>query len=67
MRFDSKRDSKGFSVALRHEVSFFGLIQYSPVDGCSAVSCNFGILAEDERTSFYSTILCNVMLAVGFL
>ena len=27
-------------------------------DGCSAGSCNFGDLAgEDERTSFYSTIL----------
>ena len=27
-------------------------------DGCSAVSCNFGLLTrEDEHTSFYSTIL----------
>ena len=37
---------------------FFGGIQHSPVDGCSAACCNFGVLTgEDERTSFYSTIL----------
>ena len=36
----------------------FGGIQHSPVDGCSAVSCNFGVLTgEDECTSFYSDIL----------
>ena len=47
----------GFSFALGHGVSFFGGIKHSPVDGCSAASCNFGVLAgEDERTSFYSTI-----------
>ena len=43
----------GFSFALGHEVSFFGGIQHSFVDGCSAVNCNFGVLTgEDERTSF---------------
>ena len=48
----------GFSFALGCEVSFFGGIQHSPVDGCSAVSCNFEVLTgEDERTSFYSSIL----------
>ena len=37
---------------------FFGGIQHSPIDGCSAVSCNFGVLTgEDEHTSFYSAIL----------
>ena len=37
---------------------FFGGIQHFPVEGCSAVSCNFGVLAgEDEGTSFYSSIL----------
>ena len=36
---------------------FFGGTQYSPVDGCSATSFNFGVLAGEERTSFYSTIL----------
>ena len=37
---------------------FFGVIQHSPVDGCSAASCNFGLLTgEDERMSFYSAIL----------
>ena len=27
-------------------VSFFGGIQHSPVNGCSAASCNFGVLVE---------------------
>ena len=48
----------GFSLALAHGVSFFGGIQHSLIDGCSAVCCNFGVLAgEDESRSFYSTIL----------
>ena len=48
----------GFSFALGHGVSFFGGIQHSPVDGCSAASCNFGVLTRgDEGTSFHSTIL----------
>ena len=47
-----------FSFALGHGVSFLDGIQHSPFDGCSAVSCNFGVLAgEDECTSFYSAIL----------
>ena len=42
----------GFSFALECGVSFFGGIWHSPVDGCSAVSCNFGVLTgEDERMS----------------
>ena len=44
----------GFSFALRHGVSFFGRIKHPPVDSSSAVSCNFGVLSGDERTSFYS-------------
>ena len=49
---------RGFSFALGRGVSFFGGIQCSPVDGCSAVSCNFGVLSgEDEHTSFYSAIM----------
>ena len=48
----------GFSFALGHGVSFFGGIQHSPVDRCSAVSCNFGIpTGEGERTLFYFAIL----------
>ena len=50
----------GFSFALGcgFFFFFFGGIQHSPVDGCSAVSCNFGVLSgEDEHTSLYSTIL----------
>ena len=48
----------GFSFALGHGVSFFGGIEHSPVDSCSAGSCTFGVLTgEDECTSFYSAIL----------
>ena len=48
----------GFSFALGCGASLFGGIQHSPVDGCSATSCNFGVLTgEDEHTSFYTTIL----------
>ena len=37
---------------------FFGGIQHSPLNGCSAASCNFGVLVEeDECTSFYFAIL----------
>ena len=47
----------GFLFTPGHRVSFFGGIQYSPVDGSSAVSCDFGVLAgEYECTSLYSTI-----------
>ena len=55
----------GFSFALRCGLSFFGGIQHSPVDGGSAASCNFGVLAgEDERMSFCSTILPPLFLAL---
>ena len=49
----------GFSCSLGCGVSFFGGIQHSPVNGCSAVSCHFGVLTgEDENMSFYSTTFC---------
>ena len=36
----------------------FGGIQHSSIDGCSAASCNFGVLiGEHEHTSFYSAKL----------
>ena len=48
----------GFYFAIGCGVSLSGGIQHSPVHGCSAASCNFGVLAgEDECTSSYSTIL----------
>ena len=48
----------GFSFAFGCGVSYFGGIQHSPADGCSAVSFNFGVLTgDDEPMSFYSTIL----------
>ena len=47
----------GFSFALGCGVSLFGGIQHPPVNGCSAVSCSFGVLTgEDECTSFCSAI-----------
>ena len=40
----------GLLLAPGHRVSFFGGIQHSLVYGCSAVSCNFGVLVgEDEK------------------
>ena len=48
----------GFSFALGCGICFFGGIKHSPVDDCSAASCNFGVLAkEDEHVSFQSAIL----------
>ena len=39
-------------------IFFFGGIQHSPVNGCSTMSCNFGVLTEeDECMSFYFVIL----------
>ena len=40
----------GFSFALGCGVSFFGGVQHSPVNGCSAASCNFGVLAGEENS-----------------
>ena len=36
----------GFSFALGHGLSFFGGIKHSPVDRCSAASCNFRFSQE---------------------
>ena len=41
----------GLSFALGHGVSFYRGIQHSPVDGCSAASCNFGVLAGELALS----------------
>ena len=65
--FDSKCDFAPPTVLLglllclwTWSISFWWT-QHSPVDGCSAVSCNFGVLTgEDEHTSFYSAILLQV-------
>jgi len=46
-------------------VSFFGGFQHPPVDGGSTVSCDFGSLAGDECTSFYSTILNRKLLKIN--
>ena len=64
VRFNSKHDSVPSTLLLGLLLCpwmwgiFFGGIQHSPVDGCSVVSCNFGVLAgEDEHMFFYSAIL----------
>ena len=47
----------GFSFTLGHGVSYFGEIQYSPVNWCSAASCNFGVLTgEDESMSNFAIL-----------
>ena len=35
---------------------FFWWVPASSCDGCSIASCDFGALAGDERTSFYSAL-----------
>ena len=64
LRLDSKCDCTppnllvGASpLPLGVEYFIFGGMPHSPVDGCSAASCNFKVLAEEAHTSFYSTIL----------
>ena len=63
MRFDSKCNFAPPTIFLGLLLCpwkgiFFGGIQHSPADRCSAVCCNFGVLAgEDEHISFYFTIL----------
>ena len=47
----------GFSFALGCGISFFWWDPAFSFDGCSAVRCDFGVVAGDEHTSFYSTIL----------
>ena len=71
MEFDSKHDFAPPSILLGLILSpwmwsiIFWWIQHAPVDGCSAESCNFGILTgEDESMSFYSAILCRKMSIV---
>ena len=62
MGFDSKCDFAPPTIFLGLlQISFFGGIQHSSFDCCSAKSCNFGVLAEDEHVSFYSTILVRFM------
>ena len=51
-----------FFFALGRGISFFGVIQHSPADGCSTASINFRVLAENEYRSFYSTILDSKLL-----
>ena len=45
---------------------FFGGFQHSPVDGCSAAGCNFGVFVEEELMYFYSVILSSRWFKSGF-
>ena len=50
----------GFSFVLECGISFLffsDVFKHPPVNDCSAARCDFGVLTEDEHTSFYSTIL----------
>ena len=64
LKFDFKHDCVpptillGFLLCFCMWGIFFGGIWHSPVHGCSATSCDFGVLAgEHECMSFYCTIL----------
>ena len=53
------------SFVLGCGVSFFGGFQHPPVNGCSAASCDFVVLTEeDECTFFYSTILESILYSI---
>ena len=64
MKFDFKCDYASPAVLLQlllcpctWDICSSGF-QHSPVDGCSAASCDFGAFtAEDEHTSFCSAVL----------
>ena len=47
----------GFFFVFGHGVSFLGVFQHPPVNGCSTASCDFGALTGDECMPFYSAIL----------
>ena len=53
----------GFSFALGGGVSFFGGIQHSSVDGCSAASCNFGV---HRRRWAHVLLLCHLSFHTHF-
>ena len=52
------RSHCGFFFVFQCRISFFGRFQHFLVNGCSAVSCDFGVfIKSSELTSFSSTIL----------
>ena len=63
----------GLLLAPGCRVSFFGGIQHSLVDGCSAMRCNLGVLTgEDECMSFFATLydghnLLKLLLKVKYI
>ena len=74
MGFDSKLDFTPPTILLglllfpwMWGIFFFGGIHHSPVNGCSAENCNFGVLAgENEHMSFYSAILKLQQISIPF-
>ena len=73
LRFDFKCDLPlllscwGFSFSLGCGVSFFGGIQHSLVEDCSAPSCSFDVLTgEDKHVSFSSVIWVSPIAGIFF-
>ena len=47
----------GFPFALGREVSFLCVIQCSPADDCSVVSCSFGVLTGEDEYMYGNVLL----------
>ena len=55
----------GFSFVLGRGLSFLSGIQLSPVDGCSAVSFNFGVITGEVITGGHVVLLRLLRLHIG--
>ena len=69
MGFDSKHNFASPTILFRlllcpwrWGILFFGGIQHSPVDGCSAVSCSFWVLAAEDECLFFNFAILFVWL-----
>ena len=68
MKFDFKCDCAHIAILLQLLLFpwrwgiFFGGFQHSPVDGCSAASCDF-VLKEHECTSFSVILIQYVVVS----
>ena len=70
MGFDSKHDFTpptilwGLLLCPWTEVSFFGEIEHSPADDCSAASCNLEFFQEKMRVGPSTLPSCKIILCV---